>query len=361
MYARLLLKVSVSLIPHVLTILLFNVGFVFAYVINKTDTGDPIDWTDKANPMGENYLVNENCADCSGEATAIQQAAAIWSNAGAKFAFSYGGTTNNTAPNQDEVNCISWSSTYFPVGSTTLAQTTYWFEYPSGNIFEADCVINDRKTWSTAAITSGGQFDVESVMLHEFGHFLSLGHSPVPDAVMWESIGSGVQKRTLHADDIAGIIAIYGAKVGGPTLNEALDNAKLSFTLGGDGNWFPETATYFYGGSAAQSGMIGNNQSSWLQTTVVGPGTLSFYWKVSSESDYDYLEFYIDGVRQSGHISGDVDWQKKIFSIGTGSHTLRWVYVKDDYVSGGSDCGWLDKVVYANLAKIAPILPLLLD
>jgi hypothetical protein len=81
----------------------------------------------------------------------------------------------------------------------------------------------------------------------------------------------------------------------------------LVFTLGGNGNRFPETATYFYGGSAAQSGAIANSQSAWLQTTVVGPGTLSFYWKVSSEAGYDFLEFYIDGVLQSGRISGSVD------------------------------------------------------
>ncbi len=361
MYARMLLKVSVSLILYFLTILLLNVGFVFAYVINKTSTGDPIDWTYKASPMGENYLVVENCADCSGEAAAVQKAATTWSNAGAKFTFSYGGTTSNySAPNRDGVNCISWSSSYFSEEDATLSQTSYWYEYPSGNILECDCVFNDKKTWSTAAIPPVGQFDVESVMLHEFGHFLSLDHSSVPAAVMWGSIGSGVQKRILNADDIAGIIAIYGAKVGGPTLNEALDNANLSFTLGGDGNWFPETATYFYGGSAAQSGVIDNNQSSWLQTTVVGPGTLSFYWKVSSESGYDFLEFYIDGVRQPGRISGDVDWQQKIFSIPTNTHTLKWVYVKDDLVSNGSDCGWLDKVVYAPLGKSAPILPLLL-
>lgn len=361
MHKRMLLKVFMSL-SLFLVILLFNVGFLFAYVINKTSTGDPIDWTYKANPMGENYLVNENCADCSGEATAVQKAAATWSNAGAKFTFPYGGTTTiYTADNQDGVNCISWSSTYFPPGSSTLAQTSCWYDTSNGDISECDCVFNDNYNWSTSATTPSGQYDVESVMLHEFGHYLSLEHSSVPTAVMWPTIGSGVQKRTLSADDIAGILAIYGAKEGGPTLNEALDNAGLSFTVGGDGNWFPETATYFYGGSAAQSGTIGDNQSSWLQTTVVGPGSISFYWKVSSEYDYDFLEFYIDGVRQPRRISGDVDWQKKIFYIFPGSHTLKWVYVKDASVSDGSDCGWVDKVVYPSRAKITPILPLLLN
>ena len=363
MYKGLMRKVSLLLIPHIIVILVLSAGVVFAYVINKTN-GDPIDWTYKANPMGENYLVNENCADCSGEAAAVQKAATTWSNAGAKFTFSYGGTTTSSGlPVNDGTNGIWWSSTYFPEGDTTLAETTYWYNPTTGDISEVDCVFNDNKTWSTAATTLPGQFDVETVMLHELGHYLSLGHS-APPAVMQPTTPAGTQRRTLTADDIAGIIAIYGAAAGGPTLNEALDNLNLSFTLGGDGNWFPETTTSYYGGSAAQSGVIANNQSSWLQTTVVGPGNLSFYWKVSSELNYDFLEFYINGVRQPGSISGNVDWQQKIFPISTGSHTLKWVYVKDQYVFDGSDCGWVDKVVYTGprpMGKIGPFLPLLLE
>jgi hypothetical protein len=327
MYKKLLLKVSSFLIPLFIAILVFSAGVGFAFVRSTDDTtGAFIDWTYKANPMGENYLVNENCSTCTGEAAAVQKAASTWSNAGAKFTFSYGGATGGSGgPVNDGTNGIWWSSTYFPAGDTTLAETTYWYNQTTGDISQVDCVFNDNKTWSTAATTLSGRFDVESVMLHEFGHYLSLDHSTVQAAVMWPTIGSGTQKRTLNADDIAGIIAIYGAAAGGPTLNEALDNPNLSFTLGGNGNWFPETATYYYGGSAAQSGAIGNNQSSWLQTTVVGPGTLSFYWKVSSELNYDFLEFYIDGVRQPGRISGTVDWQQKIFPILKGSHTLKWV------------------------------------
>jgi hypothetical protein len=48
-------------------------------------------------------------------------------------------------------------------------------------------------------------------------------------------------------------------------------------------------------------------------------------------------------------------------AIAKGSHTLKWVYVKDATLSDGSDCGWVDKVGYTALAKVAPILPLLLD
>jgi len=212
MYKRLLLKVSIFLIPHLLAILVLSAGVVSAYVINTTETGAPVDWTYKANPMGENYLVNENCASCDGEAAAIQKAAATWSNAGAKFTFTYGGaTTSYNDVAIDGINGIRWSSTYFSGESSTLAEATRWYDPDTGNILECDVVFNDNKNWSTTATTPSGYFDVETVMLHEFGHYLSLGHSSAP-AVMQPTVPIATPRRTLSTDDINGIIAIYGRR-----------------------------------------------------------------------------------------------------------------------------------------------------
>jgi parallel beta-helix repeat protein len=128
-----------------------------------------------------------------------------------------------------------------------------------------------------------------------------------------------------------------------PTLSEGLDTA-LSFTAGGSANWFGQTTTSYYGQDAAQSGGISHNQESWMQTTVSGEGTVKFYWKVSSEEDFDFLEFYIDGEQQD-QISGSVNWQEMMYTLTTsGSHTLEWRYLKDKGTDSGSDCGWVDKL-----------------
>lgn len=133
------------------------------------------------------------------------------------------------------------------------------------------------------------------------------------------------------------------------SLSEALDTA-LSFSTGGNSNWFYQIMTSYYDGDAAQSGSILNNQESWIQTIVYGQGTLSFYWKVSSEAYRDYLEFYIDGSLQN-RISGSVDWQKVTYDIPSGSHALLWRYVKNGSVSLGNDCGWLDKIEWISLSQ----------
>ncbi len=132
------------------------------------------------------------------------------------------------------------------------------------------------------------------------------------------------------------------------SLADAVDAPQLTWTTGGNATWIGQTNTTFDGVDAAQSGVIGNSQESWLETTVTGPGELTFRWKVSSESDWDYLEFSLNGVLQSGRISGNVDWQPKTYNLVTGNQTLRWRYVKDNSESFGEDRGWVDVVSFAE-------------
>ncbi len=139
------------------------------------------------------------------------------------------------------------------------------------------------------------------------------------------------------------LVFLLSGAVSAYDLSEALDTT-LSFTTDGSADWFPQSTISYYDGDAAQSGGIADNQESWMQTTVSGAGTVSFYWKVSSEGGYDYLEFYIDGELQD-RISGTEDWQQMTYTItASGPHTLEWLYVKDYSVSEGDDCGWIDKM-----------------
>jgi hypothetical protein len=136
-----------------------------------------------------------------------------------------------------------------------------------------------------------------------------------------------------------------------PNVAEAVDNTALTWqTFFSGSGWNPywkgETFISVYGGDAAQSGAVSTNSYSYLRTSVTGPGTLKFYWKVSSGTG-DYLIFYIDNVAQNS-IGGNVDWQQKTFTITSGLHTLQWNYAKDMYsvTDAGSDCGWVDKVEF---------------
>lgn len=135
------------------------------------------------------------------------------------------------------------------------------------------------------------------------------------------------------------------------SLNTALDDTLAWSTVptSGDlGNWFGQTAVLRSGDTtgSARSPAIGDSLASSIQTTVTGPGTLSFYWSVSSEANYDFLSFYIDGVRQTGRISGSIGFTQQSWSIPSGSHILKWTYSKDSSVASGSDAGYLDTVIF---------------
>jgi hypothetical protein len=81
---------------------------------------------------------------------------------------------------------------------------------------------------------------------------------------------------------------------------------------------------------------------------------LTFWWSVSSEAGYDYLEFYLDGSLQNGRISGEVNWNQQTFNVAAGSHSLRWRYVKDIGLSSGQDRGWVDQVSFVPAAAMEP-------
>ena len=134
------------------------------------------------------------------------------------------------------------------------------------------------------------------------------------------------------------------------TLANALDTSGLTWTNSGNANWFYQSSITHDGQDAANSGAIGDSQTSSMETTLAGPGTLTFWWKVSSESGYDFLELYLNGIIQTGSnakISGEVDWVQKTLSIPAGSQVVRWTYMKDGSVVAGSDAAFVDEVVYA--------------
>ena len=141
------------------------------------------------------------------------------------------------------------------------------------------------------------------------------------------------------------------------TLADALDNAALAFTTGGDAEWFAQTGENHDGTDAAKSGPVVRLQSTWMETTVSGPGALSFWWRVSSEADWDWFSLYVDGELEDRICGTNGVWELKQIQIaGDGAHVVRWEYAKDHYVSHGSDCGWVDQVLWtpAGVARVKP-------
>ncbi len=169
---------------------------------DQPDSGDDtgfvylgIRWS--GSPPNVPYYVNTS-ADRSNH---IQAAANTWSDAGAGFAFNYSGThTRSGKASFNGINEIMWHDLET---NYVLAVATLWFS--GDRILEADMVFNTRFGWSTSGWDG---HDVQTVALHEFGHWLGLDHSPEYGSIMYYQI-KGTQ-RDLHPVDVAGIKYIYG-------------------------------------------------------------------------------------------------------------------------------------------------------
>lgn len=120
----------------------------------------------------------------------------------------------------------------------------------------------------------------------------------------------------------------------------------FDWTMAGNAPWTITTQSPYEGSYAARSGTIGHSQYSTMSMAyeVAFDDTLSFYYKVSSENNYDFLRFYINGV-QKGSVSGDKPWTFASYPVQAGPNTFSWTYEKDYSVSNGSDCGWVDYIL----------------
>jgi hypothetical protein len=100
----------------------------------------------------------------------------------------------------------------------------------------------------------------------------------------------------------------------------------------------------YSGGSSVRSAIINDNEATSFNLTLNGPGNISFYWKVSSESGWDFLRFIVNGV-DIASISGAVSWVQYSYSLTNNiQYLIKWVYIKDSLGSSGLDCGYVDYI-----------------
>jgi alpha-tubulin suppressor-like RCC1 family protein len=184
------------------------------------------------------------------------------------------------------------------------------------------------------------------------------------DLTITNTRGSNVGNYQLVASNALGATTSQVARLTIPfsaDLAAALNATNLPWsTTPTNAAWFAEIAVTHDGDAAAQSGHIADNQQSVLQTTVTGPGTLTFWWKVSSEEGYDGLWFSMDFLDWAAWISGESGWKPFTYRVPAGSHVLHWAYTKDGSVSVGQDAGWLDEVNFTPESPLVLTAPRLM-
>ncbi|MEI2759744.1 MAG: C25 family cysteine peptidase [Bacteroidia bacterium] len=112
--------------------------------------------------------------------------------------------------------------------------------------------------------------------------------------------------------------------------------------------WTITNSGTYQGAYSARTAIIADGDTSDLAITVnvFNNDSISFYMLISSESGWDFLNFYIDGALIDSY-SGVYGWAYKSYPITIGQHTLTWAYMKDEVCcTGGQDLAMLDNIQF---------------
>ena len=215
-----------------------------------------------------------------------------------------------------------------------------------GKIMEGNAVAQSRwlKAGETVALTA--------VPNSGYAFFRWTGNGIGDSVTSGQETASPLLNVTTDGPKTVG--AIFG--VFNDTLAGALDAPGMAFVTGGDAVWCPVVdASASAGISSARSGTIGADKETWLETTVEGPGELSFRWRVDCEksvrndASWDRLSVFTNGV-EAARIDGRTDWRLVTLPI-SGKTTVRWSFYRDDFDEappGTQNCGWVDSVIWTG-------------
>jgi len=156
---------------------------------------------------------------------AVGRAFATWQAVPtASITYQLAGVTSALPGSDDGSSVLGFRSR--PDLDRVLASTSFLVDSTTGALIESDIFFNSAFQWSTAAAGETGRYDLESIALHEIGHFSGLGHSALGETEMISTGGrrvlsaeavmfpiafapGSIAARTLKADDIAGISDLY--------------------------------------------------------------------------------------------------------------------------------------------------------
>ena len=156
---------------------------------------------------------------------AVERAFRTWQDVPtAAVQFQFAGFTEALPLEDDNTSTLGFLSR--PDLDRVLASTSFFVDTRTGEILESDIFFNSSFPWSVAENGETARFDLQSIVLHEAGHFLGLSHSALGEteprpgggrrvlgagAVMFPiAFAAGnIKGRTLLPDDIAGVSDIY--------------------------------------------------------------------------------------------------------------------------------------------------------
>ena len=219
------------LISFLLMTLVTVSSSAFAWETTKTTSGIDIKWGSDA----VDYSINPNNGP-SGAVQAVQDGMNTWSVVpSASFSFSgmQGSALCDGSYSAGNEICFA------PINEPgVVAQNSFWYNPSSGEMLRSEIVFNTTYNWTIGGTIS--TFDVQDIITHELGHTLSLkdeySTAQEENTMYGYASYNETKKRTLEADDIAGISYLYPSSTPTPTPTQcsyAVTISSTKFTASG--------------------------------------------------------------------------------------------------------------------------------
>lgn len=125
-----------------------------------------------------------------------------------------------------------------------------------------------------------------------------------------------------------------------PTYYEDFEDTTYNITFTGD--WVRTTADKYAGTYGYKAAAITHNETSTTQFTMPFTGTISLWYKVSSESNYDFGDIKVNGVSEV-HVSGAWAWTNWTYNA-TEWDIISFVYDKDGSVDANDNTFYIDNI-----------------
>ena len=135
-------------------------------------------------------------------------------------------------------------------------------------------------------------------------------------------------------------------------IGQGFEAENYTWTTDGKYPWSRVTDSSYDGADSSRSCEMSGWSTSWAETRVVGPATLTF--KLRLRTAYGWFNVLVDGTvsytkGNSSSVSYGSSWESISVSIPSGTHTVRLAYTHNGsgFTSGGNGA-WVDQLAFAG-------------
>ena len=227
------------------------------------------------------------------------------------------------------------------------------------------------------ATTNGG-----TLVPHDYKYYPTVPFGNLPEAEGpsdkpyldgWWTTASGDGVK-ISKSDVVGDVRKYYARYN--DYNDPLGiyicpTKNLYFTVQDSGTIaLEDRQDHWYSGDTMDCVYLtcGDSAQATLKSTLMGPGTLTYVTRGSTEGAYDNLTFFMDNnyntslygsaysfgngeynnppyVYSHNTYGNDTGWQPQVsLDIPSGEHDIYWVYMRDGSTSGGENKAWVSNI-----------------